>query len=66
MRSLKVYQDSSIAIAGAEVEVGVEVGVEGEVGAGWDPTGLFERSSPRSAMKHRQEHYRHGHGHAHV
>ncbi|KAJ5498641.1 Concanavalin A-like lectin/glucanases superfamily [Penicillium expansum] len=68
VRSLKVYQDWTISVAGAEdeeVDAGVGVGVGVGTDADWDPTGLFERSEPKTSMKHRRQHYRHGHGHGH-
>ncbi|OQD92319.1 hypothetical protein PENSOL_c042G02524 [Penicillium solitum] len=67
VRSLKVYQDWTSSVTGT-ADVGVEVGAEGvevEAGVDWDPTGLFERPPQKTSMKHRRQHYRHGHGREH-
>ncbi|CAI7595483.1 unnamed protein product [Penicillium glandicola] len=69
LRSLKVYQDSTVAAsADLDLEIDVDVNVDVEVGAGWDwnRKAAHPRPGPRPSAKHRREHYRHARGHGHA
>ncbi|CDM27100.1 CAZyme family GH16 [Penicillium roqueforti] len=57
VRSLKVYQDLTSSTSGAE-------GDDEEVDADWNSTASYERSVPRSSMRHRRQPNHHRHGHA--